>query len=194
MSNGMLRLFIAAYPPAAAIDDLAALVSGLALAQPHPGGVSLRPVPPDQWHVTLAFLGDVPVEQANVVTAAMTTAAGRAPAPTLRLGGGGFFANGRAAAIWTGLAGDLDGLQTLATELRAELTAAGVPFDARPYQPHLTLGRPGSRLTPDELRSDLARLDAYRGPSWTLDALALMRSEHPVSNDYTRIFAAPLTR
>jgi RNA 2',3'-cyclic 3'-phosphodiesterase len=192
MSNGLQRLFIAAYPPAPAIDDLATLVSRLALAQPHPDGVSLRPVPPDQWHVTLAFLGDVSGEQANAVTTAMTAAAGRVAAPRLRLGGGGFFDNGRAAAIWTGLTGDIDRLQALADELRSRLRAAGVPFDARPYQPHLTLGRPGSRLTAAELSSDLASLDAYQGPAWTLGALALMRSDYPVSNDYTRIFAAPL--
>ncbi|MEV4410837.1 RNA 2',3'-cyclic phosphodiesterase [Catellatospora sp. NPDC049609] len=189
------RLFIAIYPPAAAIVDLAAVASQLPFSRPHADGLSLRPVPPEQWHVTVAFLGTLDDAQTAAAQAAMTTAAaGTARAPRLRLTGGGRFDNGRAAAAWTGLDGDLDGLHDLATRVRTALTGAGVPFDARPYQPHLTLARPGDRLDEQEWREVLDRLDAYAGPAWPAAALSLMRSDHPVSNHYTEIFAAPLPR
>ncbi|MBV1852710.1 RNA 2',3'-cyclic phosphodiesterase [Catellatospora tritici] len=187
------RLFIAVYPPPAAVADLAAVASQLAFNRPHPDGLSLRPVPPWQWHITLAFLGEITPAQAGSACAAMTAAAQR-PAPVLSLGGGGRFDNGRAAAVWTGVRGDLAGLHDLAERLRAALTAAEVPFDPRPYQPHLTLARPGERLEPDELRDVLDRLDAYAGPAWPADRVVLMRSDHPVSHDYTEVFAAPLAR
>ncbi|MBB5872738.1 2'-5' RNA ligase [Allocatelliglobosispora scoriae] len=195
MPTEQRRLFIAAYPPPAAIGDLAALVAGLTLAQPHPDSLSRRPVPPDQWHVTLAFLGEVPVDRIDAVTGAMTAAAARSrpPAPRLRLTGGGWFDNLRAAAIWIGVDGDLDALHALVAGLREELAAAELPVDERPYQPHLTLGRPGRRLSEAERRGDLDRLDDYAGPVWTLGELALMLGDYPDGNDYTRIFTAPMT-
>ncbi|GAA2378331.1 RNA 2',3'-cyclic phosphodiesterase [Catellatospora methionotrophica] len=187
------RLFIAVYPPAPAITDLAGLVSRLAFTRPHPGGLSLRPVPPEQWHVTVAFLGELDPTQLGAATVAMSEAVAAAPrAPRLRLSGGGRFDNGRAAAIWAGLQGDLDVLHDLAARLRAALTAARIPFDPRPYQPHLTLARPGDRLAPDELSEIMQRLGAYAGPVWPAPALVLMRSDHPVSNHYTEVFSAPL--
>ncbi|GAB4049860.1 RNA 2',3'-cyclic phosphodiesterase [Catellatospora paridis] len=187
------RLFIAVYPPAPAITDLSGLVSRLAFTRPHPEGLSLRPVPPEQWHVTVAFLGELDPAQLGATTAAMSGAAAEtAHAPRLRLAGGGRFENGRAAAIWAGLHGDLDALHELADRLRTALTAARIPFDPRPYQPHLTLARPGDRLAADELRRIMDQLDAYAGPVWSAPALVLMRSDHPVSNHYTEVFRAPL--
>ncbi|GAA1381788.1 RNA 2',3'-cyclic phosphodiesterase [Catellatospora chokoriensis] len=187
------RLFIAVYPPAPAVTDLAGLVSRLAFTRPHPEGLSLRPVPPEQWHVTVAFLGELDPAQLDTTIAAMNAVASATPrAPRLRLSGGGRFPNGRAAAIWAGLHGDLDDLHELANRLRGALTEARVPFDPRPYQPHLTLARPGDRLGADELREIMDQLDAYAGPVWPAPALMLMRSDHPVSNHYTEVFRAPL--
>lgn len=189
------RLFIAIYPPAAAVADLAAVAAQLPFSRPHAEGLSLRPVPPEQWHVTVAFLGILDDAQAAAAQAAMrAAAAGTVRAPRLRLTGGGRFDNGRAGAAWTGLDGDLDVLHDLATRLRDALAGVGVPFDARPYQPHLTLARPGDRLDADQWREVLERLDAYAGPAWPAPALSLMRSDHPVSNHYTEIFAAALPR
>jgi 2'-5' RNA ligase len=128
------RLFVAVYPPAPAITDLAGLVSRLAFTRPHPEGLSLRPVPPEQWHVTVAFLGELDPAQLDATIAAMSATAAATPhAPRLRLSGGGRFPNGRAAAIWAGLHGDLDELHELANRLRGALTEARVPFDPRPY-------------------------------------------------------------
>lgn len=189
------RLFIAIYPPAAAVADLAAVAAQLPFSRPHAGGLSLRPVPPEQWHVTVAFLGTLDDAQtAAAQTAMRAAAAGTVRTPRLRLTGGGRFDNGRAGAAWTGLDGDVDALHDLTARLRGLLTAAGVPFDARPYQPHLTLARPGDRLGPDQWREVLDRLDAYAGPAWPAAALSLMRSDHPVGNHYTEICTAPLPR
>lgn len=189
------RLFIAIYPPPAAVADLAAVVSQLPFTRPHPAGLSLRPVPPDQWHLTVAFLGELDADQTAAAIAAMTAAAaGTTTAPRLQLAGGGRFENGRAAAVWAGLRGDLDGLHGVADRLRAALSGGQVPFDARPYQPHLTLARPGDRLTPAERDEIMTSLGAYAGPVWPAPGLVLMRSDHPVSNHYTEVFTAPLPR
>jgi len=185
-----VRLFVAAYPDKEAIADLHRLVDTLAVAQPMPPGKSTRLQPPERWHLTLAFLGDVPDQAASKAASAMQAAwqAGsldgsrRRPGPiadarpALALAGGGSFGRGRFTVLWVGLRGDLDGLAALATSVRRELKRAKLAFDAKPYRPHLTIARPGDRLTRDQLDADRALLDAYHGPQWTINELCLVRS------------------
>jgi 2'-5' RNA ligase len=172
-----VRLFVAVYPPAQARDDLLALVSGLAVAQPPQPGRSLRLAPPDEWHLTLAFLGEVPDEAAPAAGAAIDTAVRTVAAPEVRLAGGGRFGRGKFTVVWTGLRGDLTGLGDLANAIRRQLKAARLPFDPKPYRPHLTLARPADRLPAEALAADLAALRAYEGPTWAVGPVALVRSE-----------------
>ena len=44
------------------------------------------------------------------------------------------------ATLWLGVAPD-PALQALAERVREELTARDVPFDPKPFRPHITLGR-----------------------------------------------------
>lgn len=55
-----LRLFVAAYPPAAIARDMLAALAPLDL----PSG---RDTPPEQLHLTLAFIGDTPVSELESV-------------------------------------------------------------------------------------------------------------------------------
>jgi RNA 2',3'-cyclic 3'-phosphodiesterase len=182
-----VRLFVAAYPPPAARDDLAALVRKLSVGQPRERGHSVRLAPADNWHVTLAFIGEVPdasLDKARqaVERAVTTWRAGNTTAPTVRIAGGGTFGRGRFTTLWTDLRGDVDALTDLAADLRRELRKARFPRDNKQFRPHLTIARPGDRLTADELAGDLALLDGYRGPKWTVDRIQLMRSHlgpHP---------------
>jgi 2'-5' RNA ligase len=58
-----VRLFVAAYPPEPACAHLAAAVDALAVGRAAAAGVNARLAPRANWHVTLAFLGDVPDER-----------------------------------------------------------------------------------------------------------------------------------
>ncbi|HEX5812494.1 MAG TPA: 2'-5' RNA ligase family protein, partial [Pseudonocardia sp.] len=49
-----MRAFVALVPAAAVLDELAAAVAPVRAAHP-----DLRWTPPAQWHLTLAFLGEV---------------------------------------------------------------------------------------------------------------------------------------
>jgi 2'-5' RNA ligase len=55
-----VRLFVAAYPPVAALDSLEEVVAKLHVGQAEAAGVNARLAPRSRWHVTVAFLGDVP--------------------------------------------------------------------------------------------------------------------------------------
>jgi RNA 2',3'-cyclic 3'-phosphodiesterase len=190
-----VRLFAAVYPSAEAIEHLSAMVGGLELAHPRVPGQSVRLVPPERWHVTLAFLGDVPESSAGIGKAvgALEAAATRASPARIRIAGGGRFGRGRFTVVWVGLRGDLEALGTLAATTRKELRRARVPFDRQAFKPHLTLARPGDRLPADELASDLARLDSYEGPLWTIDRICLMRSFLGPKPRYEAVATAPLS-
>ncbi len=168
-----MRVFVAAYPPADAVAHLVRFS-----AQLRTGRAAARLTRPETWHVTLAFLGDLPDERLPVLTGAVDLAAGTASALRVAVAGGGSFGHGRASVLWAGLTGDVTELVELARTLRRALARARLPYDRKPPTPHLTLARPGHRLTPAELAEDKAVLADYRGPEWTIDTLRTIQS-HP---------------
>lgn len=214
-----MRLFVGAYPPPEVVADLAAFVAGLELGRPQPAGHSLRVVAPDRWHLTLAFLGEIPDGRVGAVMNALqampgasiaggsvpdgsvpdgSVARGSVPGASivrgsmpdgpvsrgsvaggpvrLRVAGGGKFGRSRFTTVWAGLDGELDRLRGLAAAIRRELKRARLPFDAKPFRPHITLARPGDRLPAETVARDLATLQGYRGPEWTVTDVRLVRS------------------
>jgi RNA 2',3'-cyclic 3'-phosphodiesterase len=153
-----VRLFAAAWPS----DDVRDLLERL----PRPDDRAVRWTTRQQWHVTLAFVGEVadglvPALQAAVAAAA----AGCAPRPVAmgptarRLGGGQ-------------LVVPVAGVDDLAASLGAACAAAlGRPPEARPFRGHLTLAR--ARRGGDVPRSlQGIPLEA----AWDVDEIALVRS------------------
>jgi 2'-5' RNA ligase len=188
-----VRLFVAVYPPPAVRDDFARLVAALDVGQPREAGQSLRLAPADQWHLTLAFLGDTPDDRQDRAVAAVDRAAAAAAPATVRIGGGGTFGRSRFTILWAGLRGDVDGLLGTGRTVRRELKRARLSFDPKPLRAHLTVARPGDRISAGERDRDLAALDAYEGPEWTVDELRLMRSHLGPKPRYDIVHAAPLT-
>ena len=183
------------------------MVSGLAVGAPREAGQSVRLVPPERIHLTLNFLGDVPDGREPAAQAALAAAVrqwtssgdrvgrGRGeqrPAPRLRIGGGGRFGRGRFTTLWAGIRGDTAQLGDLVTDVRRELRAAKLPFDAKPFRPHVTIARPGDRLSAEDLAADLAVLGTYEGPTWTVDKIALVESRQGPNTTYVRRAEYPL--
>ena len=182
-----MRLFVAVYPPAEVAADLTELGGrrrgGAAMA----GGINVRRADPATLHVTLAFLGDVPDDRLPDVTVALDRAArrwresalrdGRPPGPVrIRLGGGGRFGRGAFTVLWVGLTGEVEAVHQLGTTIRRELRRSRLPYDWRPFRPHLTVARPGDRIDRAEVEFDRRILDGYLGPSWPVTEMVLMRS------------------
>lgn len=134
--------------------------------------INPRLTDPALWHVTLAFLGDLP--DAARASDALDRASAVASPCVLRLGGAGTFGRGRFTTAWIGVQGD--GLDAIARAVRAQLRRAKVPFDRKPFRAHLTIGRPGDRVPRDVLAEDLATLAAYAGPAWKVKELCLVES------------------
>lgn len=189
-----MRLFVAVDPSAAAAAHLAEFVSGLEVARPTEPGRSTRLADSSRWHVTLAFVGEVESDRVEQAGGALARAAAGVEGPIrVRVAGGGRFGRRRFTVLWAALTGDTDGLAMLADRVRRELRRARVPFDHKPFKPHLTLARPGDRLSEERLRSDLAALDGYVGPEWTVDAVHLYSSELGPKPRYERLSSAALS-
>jgi len=95
----------------------------------------------DGIHVTLKFLGDVPDGQEADLTAALGRAAAGARPLTLALGGFGVFPDfKRPRVVWVGIAPE-PALEILQDRVEREIAPLGFPTEARPFRPHLTLGR-----------------------------------------------------
>ena len=182
-----MRLFIAVYPPDDVADDLALLISRLHVSTQD---VNTRLARRDTWHVTLAFLGEVPDDQAPDAAGAITKAVNDIAAPELRIAGGGRFGRGRFTILWAGVEGELD---PLARRVRRELKRSRVAYDRKPFRPHLTIARPGDRLDRALIDEDRATLAGYRGPSWRVPAVELVRSRLGPKPTYERIHREPLT-
>jgi 2'-5' RNA ligase len=146
-----VRLFLSLRPPAHARAHLAAALAGL------------RTTDVAQWHLTLAFLGEVPSEQPLLPGVGQVVA--RTPRLVLRLRGGGVFRG--QGVLYARPDGDLRQLRRLALDLAAVCRDAGVPLEDRPYRPHLTVAR--------RVRAATA-LDGYEGPVWTATEVELVRS------------------
>ncbi|MEV1020387.1 RNA 2',3'-cyclic phosphodiesterase [Streptomyces sp. NPDC050264] len=165
-----MRLFAAVLPPAPVLAELGRAVDRLA---DHDG---LRWTGRPGWHLTLAFYGDVPEATVPELTERLARAAARTEAFELALRGGGHF-GGRA--LWAGVRGDVAALGRLAERAEAAGRRAGLPGEHRRYRPHLTLAR-GSRADLG-LGPYAEALVAFESAAWTVDELALVRSNLPVS-------------
>jgi RNA 2',3'-cyclic 3'-phosphodiesterase len=193
-----VRLFVALYPPEDALDHLASTVERLRLGVAAAGGTNVRLTARPLWHVTVAFLGEVPDERAPMAEQALreSVESWRADAPrrpVLRLAGGGRFGKRRFTVMWVGLAGEVDALTSLSRAVRRHLRRRRVPYDDKPFRPHLTFARPGDRLPEADLAADVAALDRYEGPGWTAESLHLVRSFQGPKPVHESIATVPLT-
>jgi RNA 2',3'-cyclic 3'-phosphodiesterase len=166
-----MRLFVAIAPSAVALDELEAATTPLRDAWPQ-----LRWTDRPAWHITLAFLGEVDEPVAARLAPQLAEAARRGPALGLSVAGSGAFPGpARARVLWTGIAGDLTGLEALSADVvkGARQAEAPPPDDGRGFMPHLTLAR---CRAPADVSSLAGELAGYAGTPWAATEIHLIRS------------------
>ena len=141
------RTFVALDLPKNVRDKLARLQS---LLEPETAGV--RWVEPDTFHLTLAFLGDVPNSDLPAVCRAVARAGTEVSPFDVRIERLGVFPDAkRARSIWVGFVGPgLEAVGRLQLRVAEEVARTNYPTDVK-FHPHITLGRlkPGRGATRD---------------------------------------------
>lgn len=166
-----MRMFVALTPPDEAVEHLDEFLAVRREAAPFRWSL------PEQVHVTLAFLAEVPERHLDDLVERLTRAARRRTAFPTRIAGGGAFPNAaRARVLWAGLDVDETGRTEtvrMATGARAAASKAGIEVDGQRFRPHLTVARLGR---PAEVSRWVRLLDAYAGPDWVADRIDLVAS------------------
>ena len=126
-----MRLFVALDLPWELRQRVAVLANG--------GIPGARWVPPENYHITLRFIGETPGHRAEEID--MALAGLRARGFSLTLSGLGTFAKGgRSTALWVGVERNPQ-LDHLANKIERALQRIGLEPERRRFQPHLTLAR-----------------------------------------------------
>lgn len=199
-----MRTFIAIDMPAPVLRQLTATQRRLTQhLQTQQLDRCVRWTPAGNLHLTLRFLGEIDGLQQRMLAQGLAEIAARHAPLALFADGVGCFPNARRPSVlWCGLQGDLAALSRLQAEVETDAQLAGLPAEAKPFTPHLTIGRLQRSATPAQLQAVGAAAMHFAAPSGrlegstpTVDELLLMRSElTPSGSIYTRLGVFTLQR
>lgn len=160
----------------AAIDLTAAAAASLTAALGDDRDAKLRWVPAEQWHLTLAFYGEVGELRAGELRTGLERVAARSSPFRVRLAGAGTFPRqpDRARVLWVGLDGEVDACRRLADRCAGAGRRARIAMEDRQFRPHLTVAR--ARRGAVDVTALLEPLASYAGPSWEVSGFRLVRS------------------
>lgn len=126
----MRRLFVALEMPDVIGNQLSGMLSGVPDA---------RWVGPENFHLTLRFIGEVDAGVEEEIAYSLSRL--RVPSFELALEGlGSFETRGRLRALWVGVRAE-PALLALRNKVENAVVAAGLPAEGRKFKPHVTLAR-----------------------------------------------------
>jgi RNA 2',3'-cyclic 3'-phosphodiesterase len=159
-----MRLFVALSLPENLRWQLQLLCSGLP---------DVRWVPPENFHITLRFIGDVDGGVVEDIDAGL--AGIRAPGFRLQLAGVGHFGSGgKVRSLWAGVARE-PALQHLHDKVESAVVRAGLEPNGQKFTPHVTLARPKGVKLP-KLPDFLARHSLFRSEPFEVTHFTLYSS------------------
>jgi len=121
-------------------------------------GAQLKLVEPENIHVTMKFLGDVPDDKIGAVADALRAAAGGVQPFDMTVRGIGVFPNLRyMRVIWSGVADGRDIVIAIQRNIDRELQKLGFPPE-RDFVPHLTLVRVKTAKRKEQLAASIKEM------------------------------------
>lgn len=180
-----LRCFIAIELPLSMRDGIAQIEESLHI----PG---LRLVRPDLCHITLKFLGDVPVHKIEKICKALQSF--QVDPFDVKVRGMGAFPGRSIRVVWLGLEGDFT---DLFRNVEDALGPLGFERETRKFSPHITLGRVGrpSQEISGQIAAKIEELSKVDLGSFLADRFFLKKStltrEGPIYEDIKEFVLQP---
>lgn len=160
----MLRLFVALALPPELRSELAALAGGI------PGA---KWVPPENYHLTLRFIGAIENWRAQEVDDALAVVRGNPFDLSLR-GLGTFEKAGRIHALWVGVERN-EPLAHLQARVETALQRCGLPRERKRFSPHVTIART-DRAPPEKVIAYVQAHNLFRAPPVRVEHFTLFSS------------------
>lgn len=156
-------------------------------------GADIKTVEPENIHVTLKFLGEIPETQVQMVKEKIREI--KFTPIILEVEETGVFPNlRRPRVIWAGIKGEIEQLRKVFNELEEKLESIGFKKERRRFQPHITIARVRSGRDRENLVRELIQLQNTKYGEITVNHVSFMKSEltrrGPI---YTQLATSSLT-
>jgi 2'-5' RNA ligase len=147
----------------------------------------------DTLHLTLKFLGDVPVKKVEELSQAVAAATSQIESFTITVAGcGSFPARDKPNVLWIGIEEPSASLSRLHLKLEDNCSLVGFEREARAFHPHLTIARLRRPQGAREL-AELHRNLPFTSQTFTVSEIVGFRSElHPKGARHSALFRHPL--
>ncbi len=181
MDRERIRTFIAIELPAPVKSDVSHLKETLTRAR-----ADVKWVRPENIHITLKFLGNIDEGRVTEAIQGTIDSVSESQPFVLSLNQAGGFPNlDRARILWIDIEKGQDHLSRLHDRIEDCLFGLDFPKEARPFTPHLTLGRIRS---PNGLNglTDLVRKTSFQSSEFLVDHVSVLSSVlKPAGAEYT---------
>jgi len=176
-STEKLRLFVAMPMPEAVRNEISGVQQEMQRLVPRD---AVRWTKPEQFHLTLRFLGDVPVERVAALQEAVHAVCRGSPALRLRAQGTGFFPNARSPrVIWAGVNDGEGHLVDLQKKIEAVVRLFTKESGTERFAGHVTVGRVKFLKRPEieKLAEHAQVVKDHLFGEWTANEVELIRSD-----------------
>ena len=150
-------------------------------------------VAPENFHITLKFLGAIDLDRVEVVAASLGKAVAGAGAYEVVVEGlGAFPSPTRARVVWAGVKDGHEPLARIAARVEQALAEVGFPPEERAFSAHVTLGRVREPRRNPELAAAIDAAATRRFGARPVGSVSLMRSDlSPRGARYTELVSVP---
>jgi len=188
-----IRTFIALDFPTSILESIEQQTKRLRQAL---GDDIIRWVPSHNMHLTLKFLGNVPLSHLDFLKRMLVQVSDSTPQFDLQIGGIGSFPNSkRPRVLWVGLHAPA-ALATLQKAIEEGAQRLGYEKEERPFSPHLTLGRIHQGIDGKELQkisNTMSTIQLGKIGNARVDSVHLYKSDlNSEGSVYTKLFSTPL--
>ncbi len=167
----MIRTFVAI--PVNGLSSLEKWVEQMSLLPSFP---NIRWTKPDDWHITLHFIGNVEEELLPLLSESLISALQLHPIGVAMVEGVGYFGrHGHPRVLWAGVK-ESTWLTELYQLVQKGIIDTGLPPAIKPFAPHLTLGRNKRALYSPRLVDELEKQTSIHWGKLEVKEVILLKS------------------